>query len=156
LTGEGWLCTPRTVSIGLWRSLTLPPIQRIDGGLPDVQADVVIETEHALWALVVAPDAGHAPDGAHVARLVDAGAWLAGGRELHCGAIVSRGSNTMVAAAVRNGYARSSASVTLRSATRGPAAPSAVSWGAIQWTDLAAVLKECVEAPHLPSIERAL
>ncbi|MND05798.1 hypothetical protein D3C83_268000 [compost metagenome] len=44
----------------------------------------------------------------------------------------------------------------MRSATRGPAVPAVDASGAAQWSDLAAILRDCQDAPNLPAIERAL
>ena len=63
-------------------------------------ADILIETEHAVWTLMVRRDdwlegteAGSDP----VARLIDAGSWLAGTRNYHFGLIVFDPERTPVA-----------------------------------------------------------
>ena len=156
LTGEPSIVPAQIVEVRLWRALPLPPIQRIDGGRPDVLADVVIETEHAVWTLIVAPggDAGH--EDVRAAELVDAGAWLAGARRHHCGVIEAGITSTSLGSVLKSRYARSRESAALRSATRGPAAPAAVTWGVLQWAEMAALLQECRDAHNLPLIERTL
>ncbi len=54
LTGDPDTVPAQVLRVSLWRSLPLPPIQRIDGGQPDVVVDVVVETEHVVWTLIVA------------------------------------------------------------------------------------------------------
>jgi hypothetical protein len=156
LTGEPSLVAPQIVGVQLWRTLPLPPIQRIDGGRPDVLADVVIETEHAVWTLIVSPGSDPGHDDRRAAELVDAGAWLAGARAHHCGAIEMDVTNASLGSVLKSRYARSRESTTLRSATRGPAAPTAVTWGVVHWADIAALLQECRDAHNLPVIERTL
>ncbi len=61
LTGQPSLVPPQIVDVHLWRALPLPPILQIDGARPDVTTDVVIETEHDVWILIV-PRQGEVPD----------------------------------------------------------------------------------------------
>ena len=156
LTGDGLTATPQIVGVSLWRSLSLPPIQRIDGGIADVRADAVIETEHGIWTFVVANGAHWSEDEPAIAPLIDAGGWLAGSRDYYCGVIQSIGSDQSLGAIIAERYSRSRESISLRSANRGPARPRVRSVSAVQWDDLHAVLRDCAEAHNLPSIERAV
>jgi hypothetical protein len=156
LTGEPPLVAPQVVQVQLWRRLPLPPILQIDGAHPDVTVDVVIETEHDVWTLII-PRPGEALDVQERAvHVIDAGAWLAGARAHHCGVIESDDANAIAGSLLKSRYARSRDSAALRSASRGPTAPTSVTWGAVQWSDLATLLEERSEARSLPSIERAL
>jgi hypothetical protein len=155
LTGEAALVPPQISRVHLWQHLPLPPIQRIDGGRSDVVVDVVIETEHAVWTLVAESTKTDVADGDQVA-VVDAGAWFAGARQHYCGVIESGSIATSPGAVLQNRYSRSRDSARLRSATRGPATPARVRWGAIQWSGLSALLQDCSAAASLPPIERAL
>jgi len=155
LMGDASPVTPQTIRISLWRPLPLPPIQRIDGASPDAVADVVIETEHTVWTLL-APTAGYDGDDSKVAQVADAGAWLAGAREHYCGIIDTQTTSSSFGGVARRRYARSRESVTLRSATRGSAAPVLTRLGTIEWSALVSILKECQEAQSLTHIERAL
>ena len=82
-----WLpAAPQTVRIDLWRALTLPPAHHLDGAKPNVVADVMVETEHAVWTLMLGStdlrrvQSGSAtPDSA--ALLIDATSWHAGTRD---------------------------------------------------------------------------
>lgn len=156
LTGDPSIVPPQIASVHLWRRLPLPAIQRIDGARPDVVADVVIETEHAVWTLVAESTSRDVTDSHEAAGLVDAGAWYAGAREHHCGVIASSAARVSMGSVLQSRYARSRESIRLRSATRGPATPARVTWGTIGWPDLSALLQECAEADNLPTIERAL
>jgi hypothetical protein len=159
LTGHALEAVPQTVRVSLWRALPMPPIQRIDGARPEVVADVVIETEHTVWTLGVA--AGREPwgddgCGESVARLVDAGAWLAGARDHHSGLIDAVDVAMSIGRSLRGRYAWSRESAELRSRMRPPVRARLSSFGALAWTDLAAILRECQHASGLSSIEQAL
>ena len=157
LTGDESPAAPQIVKVSLWPRLPLPPIQRIDGARPDAIADVVIETEHAVWTLIVTEGSAHSTDDVdRVAQLVDAGAWLAGGREYYCGVIDAGTRGAWVCDMQKARYSRSRDSVGLRSATRGPTRPTLTAYGTVHWSDLAAVLYECQDALNLSAIERAL
>jgi hypothetical protein len=131
--------------------------QKLDGARPDVVTDVAIETEHALWTLMVAADRNRWNDDSdRIAQLVDAGAWLAGARAYYCGLIETESAGDSFGAMLKSRYSRSGESVRLRSATRGPAAPAVSACGALTWSDLAAILRDCQNAHNLPAIERAL
>ena len=132
LTGEAALVSPQIVEVRLWESLALPPIQRIDGGQESVAVDVVIETEHTLWALMCSSRADPSAVADRAGSIVDAVAWRAG---------------------VRHGQRQARL---LQSSTRGPALPRSAAWGTIRWSHLAALLLDCRSARNLPAIEQAL
>lgn len=157
LTGGAPPPAAQMLRVSLWQPLPLPPIQRIDGGRPDTLADAVIETEHAVWTMTVADDEADSPDGRdRIAEAVDAGAWLAGARRHVHGIIINEGTPTPAGELWKTRYARSTASVTIRSATRGPSRPTLDAFGDVRWEGLAAVLQDCAQADNLPAIERAL
>jgi hypothetical protein len=156
LTGEPSVVPPQIATVHLWQHLLLPPIQRIDGERPTVVADVVIETEHAVWTLIAESASRNLTDSENAAAIVDAGSWFAGVRQHHVGVIESTASSTSPGSVLQTRYSRSRDSVRLRSSTRGPAASTHVQWGGIRWSELAALLEDCREAANLPPIERAL
>ncbi len=157
LNGDHPGAAPHIVKVSLWRPLPLPPIQRMDGARADAVADVVIETEHAVWALIVANARDHAADDVErIVDLVDATTWLAGARESYCGVIESATASMSPGALLRSRYSRSRESARLRSASSGLTRPALAGCGAFRWTDLAAVLHECENAENLSPIERAL
>jgi hypothetical protein len=158
LFGHAPSAAPHVVCVHLWRPLQLPLDQRLDGYQPDVTIDVAIETEHALWALMVANNGRHRIEDASgecLARAIDAVRWRAGSRSSFVGVIETRTSDASVGRILQQRYSRSRASTALRSATRGGVEPSA-SPGVIQWSDLASILHDCETAPVLADIERAL
>lgn len=156
LTGEPSLVSPQIARVHLWLPLPLPPIQRIDGGRPDVVADVVIETEHAVWTLVAESRRREVTDGEAIAAIVDAGDWFAGARQHHCGVIEPVADARSAGSLLQARYSRSRDSTRLRSATRGPTGPADVRWGTIGWPELAALLEDCCDAAALLPIDRVL
>lgn len=78
---------PQIVRVELWSALPLPPAQRlIDSDRTEPVADILIETKHAVWTLMVGSDdwlEDHATGSDAVARLIDAGSWFAGTRDDH-------------------------------------------------------------------------
>lgn len=113
---------PQLVHVALWRALSLPPAQRlIAPNLTEPMADILIETEHAVWALMVRRDdwlEDHEAGSDPVARLIDAGSWFAGARDYHFGLIVLDPDSTPVAKALVQRYGRSENSLSLRSGSR--------------------------------------
>jgi hypothetical protein len=143
------------MKVSLWQPLPLPPIQRIDGARPGVLVDALVETEHAVWTLIVATSAHAGNVHERMSGVIDAGGWLAGAREHYCGAI-EEDTGTRIGDSLRQRYGRSSASIQLRSASRGPAGATLKGVGGMRWRDLAAILRDCEQADNLPAIERAL
>jgi hypothetical protein len=155
LTGDPAAVPAQVLRVSLWQPLQLPPIQRIDGVRPEVLVDVIVETEHAVWTLIVAKSAQAGDVHERMTELIDAGGWLAGAREHYCGAI-EEDTDTRIGHSLKKRYGRSSASIQLRSASRGPAGPTLKGVGGMRWRDLAAILRDCEQADNLPAIERAL
>ena len=156
LTGEPLLVPPQITRVHLWQHLPLPPIQRVDGHRPDVVADVVIETEHAVWTLIAESASRDLIDSETAAAIVDAGSWFAGGRHHHFGVIESAASNTSLGSVLQTRYSRSRDSARVRSASRGPAASTHARWSGIRWSELTSLLRDCADAANLPPIESAL
>ena len=88
---------PQIVRVELWRALSLPPAQQlVDSGRAAPVADILIETEHAVWALMVRSDdwlEDHVSGTDPVARLIDAGSWFAGDSHFHFGLNRGRSAN---------------------------------------------------------------
>lgn len=156
LTGDPAVAAAQVLRVGLWQPLPLPPIQKIDGARADIVADVVIETEHTVWTLLVASSVDGEEDDRRVTQMVDAGSWLAGARQHCCGVIDTAIAGTSIGDVMRRRYGRSRDSLELRSSSRGPSTPRTTTVGAMQWSDLAAILNDGREAASLSAIERAL
>ena len=161
LGGGSFPAAPQILQVHLWQELVLPPAQRIDGIRPAVVVDVVIETEHAVWTLMICADdrtgcleydaSGSDP----AARAIDAGAWRAGTRPCYFGIIESPTSRTSVDTLLQR-YSRSRDSMEIRSGMRQGGLRNVRTVGVLRWTDLAAILRDCEEARVLTEIERAV
>jgi hypothetical protein len=134
---------PHTVRVDLWRALGLPPAHHIDGVRPDVVADVVIETEHAVWTLMLCgEDLRHleaaSVEGDFASKLIEATSWYAGTRSCYLGILSSLPGHQDVGVALVERYFRSRDSLQLRSDTRGNALSNVRGIGSARWSDLAA------------------
>jgi hypothetical protein len=151
---------PQIVRVELWRALPLPPAQRlIDPDRTEPMADILIETEHAVWTLMVRRDdwvEHHGAGSDPVARLIDAGSWFAGTRDYHFGLIVFDPDRTPVAKALVQRYGRSENSLSLRSGSRSGSLVNVRGVGLTRWADVAAILRDCEQSQVLSGIERAL
>lgn len=145
-----WPPAPETVRVDLWRALTPPPTYLLDGAQPRVMADAIIETEHAVCALVLDADAETA------ATLIDAASWHAGTRDCSFGVVAGSSQSRDAAATLVERYLRSRESLRLRSGSRRHLLSNVRGVGSLQWTDLAAILRECEDADVLAPIEREL
>ena len=145
----------------LWRALALPLAHHVDGVRPDVVADVVIETEHAVWTLMLCGDALRHVDagsakGDFASQVIDATSWYAGTRGCYFGVLSGQRRDQDAGMALVERYVRSRDSLQLRSDTRGNAPSNVRGIGSVRWTDLAAILRDCEQADVLTNIERAL
>ena len=164
LQGAGTLASaPEVVQVDLWRTLSLPPTQRlIEPGQPDVVADVVIATEHAVWTLMVSRDEdvswleGEGGRSDAIARVIDAGSWCAGTRDYYFGLIAFDPERAPAANVLLHRYSRSRNSVALRSGSAKTAIANMRGIGLARWADLAAILQDCEQAQVLADIDRAL
>jgi hypothetical protein len=152
---------PHTVGVDLWRALALPPAHHVDGVRPDVVADVVIETEHAVWTLMLSgEDLRHSQaesaTGDVASQLIDATSWHAGTRGCYFGVLSSQPCYQDAGVALVERYFRSRDSLRLRSDARGSALSNVRGIGSVRWTDLAAILRDCEHADVLTDIDRAL
>ena len=152
---------PHTVRVDLWRALALPLAHHVDGVRPDVVADVVIETEHAVWTLMLCGDdlrhvAAESVRGDFASQVIDAD--VLGRRYTRLllrDPVTSAPSPGCWSGAGRTVF-RSKDSLQLRSDTRGNALSNVRGIGSVRWTDLAAILRDCEQAGVLTNIERAL
>lgn len=155
------LGAPHIARVFLWRDLSVPLAHLVDGARPDVTADVVIETEHAVWTLMLCdrnqcrrePEPGKAD---LATQLIDATSWYAGTRACYFGVVSSEPSHKGAGVALVGRYFRSRESLRLRSEARGNSLSNVRGVGALHWTDLAAILRDCEQADVLTDIERAL
>ncbi len=162
LVGEASGAAAQTVKVSLWPELSLPPAQHIDGARPHVVADVIIETEHAVWGFMAATtndvrwlesETGRADIASQV---IDAASWFAGTRDCHIGLIQSTGGGTLSEDAAVSRYARSRDSLWLRSGSKPDSLSNVRGVGVLRWTQFAAILQDCAQALILTDMERAL
>jgi hypothetical protein len=126
-----------------------------------VAADVMLETEHAVWTLMLSGDAlrrveSDVAEADSATQLIDATSWYAGTRSCVVG-IISCGARYQDAGvALVERYFRSRESVRIRSDGRAHLLANVRGVGSIHWTDLAAILRDCEQADVMTDIERAL
>jgi hypothetical protein len=152
---------PQTVRVDLWRPLTLPPTHHLDGARSNVVADVMVETENAVWALMLGDhDPRHVVSDAQTidsaALVIDCASWYAGTRDCSFGVISCESADQDPGVALVERYFRSKESLRLRSGSRGNLLSNVRGIGTVNWTDLAAILKDCEQADSLTVIERTL
>jgi hypothetical protein len=158
LTGAPLTPAPQIVQVVLWRELMMPPALCLDGAQPPAMVDVWIETEHAVWAVLLASrvassDADETPAADAVARVIDASAWHAGGRDRYFGIIEGTGD---IGSRIATRYGRSIRSAQMRSAQPPHATVEARPPGVLQWRDLVEILADCANAPMLSPVERII
>jgi hypothetical protein len=120
----------------------------------------MIETEHAVWTLMLGGTEGRRAENSattdSAALLIDATSWHAGTRDCSFG-IISRGSAHQYAGVpLVEWHFRSKESLRLRSEWRGTPLANVRGVGSLSWTDLTAILRDCEQATVLTDIERAL
>jgi hypothetical protein len=141
---------PVTARISLWCNLPPSPQQAV-GPCP-VVADVVIETEHAVWTLMTTYGADIAWSDMHeanldpVGRMIDAGVWLAGRRDYFCGLIVRDTSEAPLGLSLMKRYARSERAS--RAGVRG--------MGVATWSSVAEILDDCIAAEALSPVDQSI
>ncbi len=150
---------PVTVKVSLWQWLQPSPGQALTADSEPVLADAVIETEHLVWVLLTTygADVAWADAGASgldpIGRLVDAGSWLAGRRDLCAGLVVWRPEDAPLGESLVRRYAGQNSVLRFPSS---PAAPALRGAGVAAWADLVAILEDCAASPVLGDLDRLL
>jgi|RhiMethySRZTD1v2_1073278.scaffolds.fasta_scaffold00398_5 hypothetical protein len=149
-----------TATVRLWAPLPMPP--RFGVSVSDgVRTDVLIETEHAVWALIVCADgdsgtAGSDADIDPVAMLAYAASWFAGRRDCYVGAIIgSRPNATQVTVALIEKYQLSPNALKLR-IPRGHDPSNVIGFGFTSWHCLIAVVRDLARGDVIHSVERVI
>ncbi len=156
LTGAPLTPAPQVVQVVLWRELMMPPALCVDGAQPPAMVDAWIETEHAVWAVLLASRlapsrADEAPATDAVARALDASAWHAGGRDRYIGIIEGAAD---IGSRIATRYGRSVQSAQMRSAQPPHATVTVRPPGVVHWRDFREILADCAHAPVLSPLER--
>jgi hypothetical protein len=150
--------TPITATVRLWSQLPMP--HGVGVSTSDrVLADVLIETEHAVWALVVV-DADIEVTGSDaaidpVARLAYAASWFAGRRACYVGAIVGSQQEAPRTVALIEKYQLSSNALKLR-VPRGHDVSNVVGFGFTSWNCLIAIVRDVSRGDVIHRVERVL
>jgi hypothetical protein len=157
------LPAPSILKVRLWQCLPLPAVARLAGSHSTIDADVVIETEHAVWGLL-ARHGGDVVRGAEdlhgvdpIAALAHATAELAGTRRAYVGLVMSAPEECPLGIALIGRYRTSATALRLRLDGVTPSAPTNVGgFGAIRWNDLKTILEECAAGAAVPALQRDL
>ena len=132
----------------------MPLAHHVDGVRPDVVADVVIETEHAVWTLMLCgEDLRHieaeSANGDFASQLIAATSWHAGTRGCYFGVLSSQPRHQDAGVALVERYFRSRDSLRASIGTRG-ATPSPTSAASGQFVGLI-LPRYCASANRLTS-----
>jgi len=150
---------PTTARIQLWPELAVAPAL-IEPGQTRVEADVLIETEHGVWALIVChgdlvlPARDTAPD--QLAMLAHAASWHARRRDCWIGVIVEDARQAPIAASLVRRYRASRHALRLRVPPRSPDLANVLGCGMTTWRDLVTILRDAADADTLDPVERAI
>jgi hypothetical protein len=149
---------PVTVEVGLWRSLPAPP--GVAAAAP-LQADVLIETEHAVWALLVCDGADVSPaasDGVadSLTMLACIASWYAGRRACYVGVVTGDPVSAPLAAALVRRYQHSPAALQLRMPRHGYDSTNVRGIGLTTWPGLVTILRDASRDEVIESVERTI
>ncbi len=152
------------VRVSLWPELPLPPAAVAGGAPGSARVDVLIETEHAVWALLVcyggdivrgaADLAGADP----VALAAQAASQVAGRRPAYVAIVVHTAEEAPLGLSLVDKYSRSTTALALRvdGANAGGTLGIVAGFGAARWQALRVILAESAASPALTPAERAL
>jgi hypothetical protein len=158
----GWhppVPAPQTAAVSLWRELAGPPSALVRH--KPASADILIETEGGLWALLVCAvgdiaDAGEEPAADVLAALAAAAARHAGLRECGVGLVVFSRAEAPVACGLVDRYARLPGGLLLRLPVFARAAGGDPRLGLTTWDALVDILRDASRWPALDDVERAI
>ena len=150
---------PVTAAVRLWARLPMPPGFGLSAS-DTVRADVLIETEHAVWTLIVCVDgdieaASRDSDIDPVAMLAYAASWFAGRRECYVGVIVGSRPEAARTVALVEKYQVSPNALRLR-IPRGHDASNVLGFGFTSWECLIAILRDISRGEVIPDVERVI
>lgn len=155
---------PSIVRVRLWRGLRMPAAVRLTGGPATARADAVIETEHAVWSVLVSYETDLVRTAAEftgidpVAALAQATTWVAGRRRAYVVVVTSSDDSAPLGTSLVKRYASSQAALRLRlSGSPDVAATENLGGlGTVHWSDLKAILQDCAASGAVDAVERAL
>jgi len=150
---------PVTARVQLWTQLPVPP--GLGLSLRDaVEVDVMIETEHDVWALLVC-DGDEAPSHAdtgidRVAMMAYAAGWYAGRRQCYVGMIVTAPERAPLGISLIRKYQVSSQALHLRWPDRHHDGGNISGIGFTTWPRLGTILSDASQADTLGGVERMI
>jgi hypothetical protein len=123
------------------------------------QADVLIETEHAVFGLMTLyrtdlSARGGGTLGDRVLQLIDGVSIRAGVRDCYVGLVTSDAADSPVAAALIDRYARSRDMLLRRLPERRDGLVNLRGIGRARWGDMHAILDDCARSPVLDDLQR--
>lgn len=147
-----------TAEVRLWARLPVPGFG-VSGSEP-VRADVLIETEHAVWALIVWEDGdietARSDSGIDaVAMLAYAASWFAGRRDCYVGLIAGSRQDAARGVALIEKYQLSPGALQLR-IPRGHDASNVLGFGFTTWNCLVAIVRDISRGDVIHSVERVV
>lgn len=152
------------VRVSLWPELMLAPAA-IAGGAPrSARVDVLIETEHAVWAMLVCHGGDVVRGSADLAGIdplalaAQAASEAAGRRPAYIAIVVNVADEAPIGLSLVDKYSRSVTALALRaeSANTAGALGNVAGFGATRWSALRLILGECARCSALTSADRAL
>lgn len=150
---------PVTARVQLWVKLPIPPGQGLSTR-DAVDADIVIETEHGVWALLVCDGAvasPHADTGIdRVAMMAYAASWYAGRRQCYVGMIVTAPECAPLDISLIRKYQVSSHALHLRWPDRHHDGGNILGFGFTTWPPLITILSDASRGDTLGVVERMI
>jgi hypothetical protein len=148
--------TPVTAAVRLWPRMPMPPAAHVF-----VNADVLIETEHAVWALLVCDpgdvdSVGPEMEIDPIAMLAYATSWYAGRRDCFVGVIIDAPQKAPRAMALIERYQLSLSALQLRIPHRGYDPSNVLGFGFTTWQRLIAIIRDASHGDTIPSVERVI
>jgi hypothetical protein len=135
---------PATVSVRLWTPLALPP--GTAGRIDAVETDVLIETEAAVWALLVCHAADlstpRESDPDPLAMLAAAATWHAGRRDCRLGVVATDLQRAPLARSLVERYRASLSSLRMRVPQPAADLGNLAGIGLTTWASLTAILRD--------------
>jgi hypothetical protein len=150
---------PITASVQLWMPLPTPPGHGLSPQ-DAVAADVVIETEHGVWGMLVSDDdvaLRHGETGTdRVAMMAYAASWYAGRRPCYVGIIAAAPERAPLGISLIRKYQVSSNALHLRWPHRHHDGSNILGFGFTTWSRLMSILGDASRGETLGVMERML
>jgi len=151
---------PTTAAVRLWSALPAPP-RAGWSGIGPIAADVVIESEQAIWALLACrrgdiPAAGADGQTDPVTLLASAASWHAGRRSCRVGVLAAGRSEAPLAAALTQRYHASRIALHLRMPSHGHDSSNIAGIGFTTWRQIVEILRDASHAAVIDPVEQQL